>query len=146
MMDRFEEGLARRLRTTSLLVGSVVFLSLLGFQASAPTLLSFCVGLGLALMLWWSAERVVTGAMDETLTRAARLGWLSWHVAKYALIFWGLGRMHASGWLEPFGFTGGFSIPAFTVMLKALGVQTLGDDGDPVPTYLRAPNSERRSK
>lgn len=146
MMDRFEQGLPRRLRTTSLLVAAVAFLSLLGFQASAPTLLSFVAGLVLALMLWWSAELVVTGFLNTELVLWARLGWLAWHLAKYALIFFGLGRMYASGWLEPFGFTGGFSIPAFTAMLKALGVQTLGDDGDPVPTYLREPSTGRRTE
>lgn len=123
-----------RVRETSLGLGALMFLALLGSEN--PYLpLSFGLGLALSLLMWRGAQ-----LLGEALTRPPR-GVLDWaklavvYVGRYIVaggLLWALTR---SGGFEALAFTGGFALVGLVVALKAVAWLVLPAQLDPAPIY-----------
>ncbi len=136
-MRPLDDGFVKRVRETSLVLAGLGFLALASYQASVAALTSYAAGVALAMLIWYSAEQAGRRLGADEVSRRDKLVFGGLYVAKYglaALVIWSLRRADL---VDGLAFTGGFSIPLITVMLKAFGWQTLSHEVDPVPFYSR---------
>ena len=136
-MRPLDDGFVKRVRETSLVLAGLGFLALAGYQASVAALASYVAGVALAMLIWYSAEQAGRRLGADEVSRRDKLVFGGLYLAKYglaALVIWSLRRAEM---VDGLAFTGGFSIPLITVMLKAFGWQTLSHEVDPVPFYSR---------
>lgn len=143
MIRPLEPTFAGRVRETTCLVGGLAFLALLS-RPNPQYALNFALGVGLGLLVWWSAQRLVT-AYDAP-PRRFREAWplAGWYLGKYAVAVVGLGLFARLGALEPLSFTAGFSLPTLVVLLKAFGLTVLGPEAEPAPVYSVDRKAARR--
>ncbi|MBI5833062.1 MAG: hypothetical protein HZB16_12260 [Armatimonadetes bacterium] len=137
-MRPLDEDFVKRVRETSLVLAGVGFLTLASMHAALPALASYAAGVALSLLVWYSAEQAGRRLGAEMVSRREKLLFGGLYLAKYglaALVIWSLRRADL---VDGLAFTGGFSIPLLTVMLKAFGWQTLSHEVDPVPFYSRS--------